>query len=198
MPELDPAMAEILAMLQAKALPPYETMAAAEARAECERRNAFWNQDSPALAEIDDVTIEGPRGPLRLRLYVPHGVGEPAPAIVYLHGGGWVIGSLDSHDHVCRRLARAAGLPVVSVDYGLAPEHPFPQGLSDVVHALRWLAEHGASDARFLSAFGVPGIVWGADGDASAHAPDEHLRIDSLVALHRILREFFLGLLPAR
>jgi acetyl esterase len=146
MPELDPAMAEILAMLQAEALPPYETMAAAEARAECERRNAFWNQDSPALAEIDDVTIEGPRGPLRLRLYVPHGVGEPAPAIVYLHGGGWVIGSLDSHDHVCRRLARAAGLVVVSVDYGLAPEHPFPQGLSDAVHALRWLAEHGASE----------------------------------------------------
>ncbi len=58
-------------------------------------------------------------------------------------------------------------------------------------------AEHGASDARFLSAFGIPGIVWGADGDASAHAADEHLRIDSLFALHGILREFFLGLLPA-
>ena len=146
MPELDPAMAEILAMLQARALPAYETMPAAEARAECELRNAFWNQDPPALPEVDEVTIEGPRGPLQLRLYVPSGAGEPAPAIVYLHGGGWVIGSLDSHDHVCRRLARAAGIKVVSVNYGLAPEHPFPQGLTDVVHALRWLSEHGASE----------------------------------------------------
>lgn len=146
MPELDPAMAEILAMLQAGALPPYETMAAAEARAESERRNAFWNQDPPALPEIDHVTIEGPRGPLRLRLYVPQGAADLSPAIVYLHGGGWVIGSLDTHDHVCRRLARAAGVKVVSVDYALAPEHPFPQGLGDVVHALRWLAEHGPSE----------------------------------------------------
>jgi acetyl esterase len=146
MPELDPAMAEILAMLRARALPPYETMAPAEARAECERRNAFWNRDAPVLPEVDDVTIEGPRGPLRLRVYVPQGAGEPAPAIVYVHGGGWVIGSLDTHDHVCRRLARAAGLVVVSVDYGLAPEHPFPRGLTDVVHALRWLGEHGASE----------------------------------------------------
>ncbi len=146
MPELDPAMAEILAMLQAEALPAYETMPAAEARAESERRNAFWNQDAPALPEVDDVTIEGPRGPLRLRFYVPQGAGDLSPAIVYLHGGAWVIGSLDTHDHVCRRLARAAGLEVVSVDYGLAPEHPFPQGLADVVHAVRWLAEHGASE----------------------------------------------------
>jgi acetyl esterase len=146
MPELDPAMAAILAMLQARALPAYETMPAAEARAECELRNAFWNQEAPGLPEVDDVTIEGPRGPLHLRLYVPQGAGGPAPAIVYLHGGGWVIGSLDSHDHVCRRLARAAGLPVVSVGYGLAPEHAFPQGLGDVVHAVRWLAEHGASE----------------------------------------------------
>jgi len=146
MPELDPAMAEILAMLRAAALPAYETLSAAEARAESERRNAFWNQDPPALPEVDDVTIEGPRGPLRLRLYVPQGAPDPSPAIVYLHGGGWVIGSLDTHDHVCRRLARAAGLAVVSVDYGLAPEHPFPQGLADVVHTVRWLAEHGASE----------------------------------------------------
>ena len=140
MPELDPAMAAILAKLREQALPTYETMPPAEARVECERRNAFWNQDPPALPEIDDVTIEGPRGPLQLRLYLPQGTGELAPAIVYLHGGGWVIGSLDSHDHVCRRLARASGLKVVSVDYGLAPEHPFPQGLADVVHTLRWLA----------------------------------------------------------
>lgn len=146
MPELDPAMAEILAMIAARALPAYETMPAATARAECEVRNAFWNVDPPALPEVDEVTIEGPRGPLHLRLYAPEGAAEPGPAIVYLHGGGWVIGSLDSHDHVCRRLARASGLAVASVAYGLAPEHPYPQGLADVLHAVRWLAEHGASE----------------------------------------------------
>lgn len=163
MPELDPAMAEILAMLQAKAPPPYETMPADEARAECELRNAFWNDDAPALPEVDDVTIEGPRGPLHLRFYVPKAAGEPAPAIVYLHGGGWVVGSLDSHDHVCRRLARAAGVAVVSVAYGLAPEHPFPQGLTDVVHAVRWLAEHGASEGVDPGRLAVAGDSAGAN-----------------------------------
>lgn len=80
----------------------------------------------------------------------------------------------------------------------LGGESPHLERLAAIAGFPELGAEHGASDARFLSAFGVPGIVWGADGDASAHAPDEHLRIDSLVALHRILREFFLGLLPAR
>lgn len=163
MPRLDPAMAEILAMLERRALPPYETMPPATARAECEVRNAFWNADPPSLPEIEDVTIEGPRGPLHLRLYVPKGAGELAPAVVYLHGGGWVIGSLDTHDHVCRRLARASGLKVVSVAYGLAPEHPFPQGLADVVHTLRWLSEHGASEGVDPARIAIAGDSAGAN-----------------------------------
>lgn len=163
MPELDPAMAEILAMLQRRALPPYETMTPALARAECEVRNAFWNADAPQLPEIEDVTIEGPRGPLLLRLYVPEGAPTPSGAIVYVHGGGWVLGSLDTHDHVCRRLARAARVRVVSVSYGLAPEHPFPQGLSDVVHTLRWLFEHGASEDIDTNAIALAGDSAGAN-----------------------------------
>ncbi|MCS7268525.1 MAG: alpha/beta hydrolase [Geminicoccaceae bacterium] len=163
MPELDPAMAEILRMLERRALPPYETMPPAVARAECEVRNAFWNADPPQLPEIEDVTIEGPRGPLHLRLYVPEGAPTPSPAIVYVHGGGWVLGSLDTHDHVCRRLARAARVRLVSVAYGLAPEHPFPQGLADVVHTLRWLFEHGASEDIEPTAIAVAGDSAGAN-----------------------------------
>ncbi|MEJ5360277.1 MAG: M20/M25/M40 family metallo-hydrolase [Desulfobacterales bacterium] len=79
----------------------------------------------------------------------------------------------------------------------LGGESPYLERLRAIAGFPELGAEHGASDARFLSEVGIPGIVWGADGDASAHAADEHLRIDSLVTLHGILREFFLGLLPA-
>jgi acetyl esterase len=143
MPALDPQMAAILAEYQAAGLVAYETLSAAEARLENERRNAYWNADAPPLPVIEDLTIEGPRGPLKLRLYVPEAAAADGPAVVYLHGGGWVFGSLDTHDGICRRLALAGGLKVVAVDYALAPEHPFPQGLADAKAAVRWLVEHG-------------------------------------------------------
>ena len=72
------------------------------------------------------------------RLYVP--VAGPAPLVVYLHGGGWTIGSLDSHDRICRRLAQGSGAAVLALDYRLAPEHPWPASVDDTVGALRWVA----------------------------------------------------------
>ena len=86
--------------------------------------------------------IPGPRGPIRIRLYDP-GVARPAPCLIYVHGGGWVICNLETHDGVCRRLAQAGGFLVASVDYRLAPEHKFPAGLEDCIAAARWLASQG-------------------------------------------------------
>ena len=135
-------MAEILALIAALDLPPYESMEAAAARAAAEERNVFWNEGNPEVASVRDLTLPGPSGPLRLRLYEPAGVGATSPGVLYIHGGGWVICSLDTHDGVCRRLANVSGLRVASLDYRMAPEHPFPAPLDDCIAATRWLRTH--------------------------------------------------------
>lgn len=104
----------------------------------------FWNADAPPIAKMTDREIDGPRGPIPIRLYDP-GAGEPSPCLIYFHGGGFVIGSIASHDGVCRRLANYSGLRVVSVGYRLAPEHKFPQPIEDCVASVRWIAAHAAS-----------------------------------------------------
>ena len=93
------------------------------------------------VGEVRDLTVPGGAGDRPARLYRPAGEG-PWPTTVFLHGGGFVIGDLDTHDQVCRRLARDAGTVVLSVDYRLAPEHPFPAGVEDALAATRWAHEH--------------------------------------------------------
>ncbi len=160
MPEIDPEMAGILADLAEREL---GTMTPADARAEAEVRNAYWNEDPPALDDVRMLTIAGPRGPLRLRLYTPSGGAGRLPCVLYIHGGGWVICSLDTHDGICRRLALAGGFMVASVDYGLAPEHPFPHGLDDCLAAIRWLAEHGAAEGADPTQLALAGDSAGAN-----------------------------------
>jgi acetyl esterase len=93
--------------------------------------------------EVEDRTMAGPAGPLRLRIYRPP-VARPAPLITFFHGGGWVIGDIDTHDGSCRLLSRSTGAIVVSVDYRLAPEHRFPAALDDCQAATAWVADHAA------------------------------------------------------
>ena len=144
LPALDPHMAEILRLVASLDLPPYEGMTGAAARAAAEERNLFWNQASPEVAVVREIAVPGPAGPMRVRLYEPAGVPAVGPGILYLHGGGWVICSLDTHDGVCRRLANASGLRVASLDYRMAPEDPFPAPLDDCLAATRWLLRSGA------------------------------------------------------
>lgn len=95
--------------------------------------------EPPAGVETQDVSLL-PDAPCTVRVYRPAGTkGAVLPALLFLHGGGWVLGDLDSHDSVCRHLAAGAGCVVVAVDYRLAPEHPFPAALDDSLSALRWL-----------------------------------------------------------
>jgi acetyl esterase/lipase len=98
------------------------------------------------VASVADRTIPGPRGPLPVRVYRPEGVGAQgaAPVLVWFHGGGFVIGDLDTSDPNARDLAVGAEAVVVSVDYRLAPEHPFPDGVDDAVAAVRWVADNAA------------------------------------------------------
>ena len=89
-------------------------------------------------------TIPGPAGDIPVRLYLPPGGEKPHSLVVFFHGGGWVIGSLDSHDALCRDLAAGADTAILSVDYRLAPEHPFPAAVEDSWAALRWAHDHAS------------------------------------------------------
>ncbi len=105
------------------------------------------------MARVEELKVPGPAGAMRARLYTPAGGGPAAkPLLVYYHGGGWVIGDLDTHDGVCRFLAAHSGAKVLSIDYRLAPEHPFPAAIEDAHAAFDWsvaqAAELGAEPAR--------------------------------------------------
>ena len=95
------------------------------------------------VLEVTDREIPGPHGPIPLRVYRPRET-TPLPVAVYLHGGGFTMGSLDSHDRLCRALANRSGCLLVAVDYRLAPEHPFPAGIDDADAATSWVAAHAA------------------------------------------------------
>jgi acetyl esterase len=99
--------------------------------------------DEPGVrvAGVKPVSIPGPAGVIPARLYRPVACGTSAPLLVYFHGGGWVLGGLDSYDSACRLISREAGLPVLAVDYRLAPEHPAPAAIDDAYAAYRWARE---------------------------------------------------------
>lgn len=96
------------------------------------------------VAEVQDIQIPGPAGALQARVYRPDGTG-PFPTVVYLHGGGWVIGNLDTHDNMCRAVCKGSQAVVVSVDYRLAPEHRYPAAVDDAIAATQWVQTHAAT-----------------------------------------------------
>jgi acetyl esterase len=91
---------------------------------------------------VRDFPVAGGAGPIMARLYTPDGAASPGPGLVYFHGGGFVLGDLDTLGTFCRRLAAASGVKVLSVDYRLAPEHPFPAAHDDALAAVRWAFDH--------------------------------------------------------
>jgi len=121
-------------------VPATNTLSVAAARAQYEARIALM-APAAAIASVKEQIVAGPGGALRLRLYRPLGNG-PFPLLVFFHGSGFVLCSLDTHDGICRNLCAGAGCVIVSVDYRLAPEHKFPAGLDDCVFAVRWSAQH--------------------------------------------------------
>ena len=111
-------------------------------RASFHRASRSVEQDLPHLAEISNLFVDGADGPLKARLYVPLAAGiAPAPAIIFFHGGGFVMGDLDTHDIICRRLAAAARCRILSVDYRLAPEHRFPTAHRDAAAVWDWVTQ---------------------------------------------------------
>ena len=135
---------QLIAMMRAAA-PPVRMwqLSAPDARRQADTFLAPLNQGGPEMAECREVTVPGRRGPIGARLYVPRNAAATSAGVLYFHGGGFVIGSPATHDRLTRELADAFGGRVLSLDYALAPEHPYPAGLDDCVDAARWLAEHG-------------------------------------------------------
>lgn len=134
---LDP---KLRAALAAAPTPDYAAMTLADVRVSAAERF----KATPRLNEKIDSSYDAKAGGVNVRVYVPEGT-APFPVLLYLHGGGWVVGSLESHDDLCRSLCKRAGVIVVSADYRLAPETRFPGGLQDASDVLRWLASNAAS-----------------------------------------------------
>jgi acetyl esterase len=140
---LDPQARALIDLMVERGVPPTHTLTPAQARAFYRERRAYTQPDAPALHEVRDLAA----GAVPLRLYRPAPAvpGAPQPVLVYLHGGGWTIGDLDTHDVLCRQLARASGGVVVAVDYRLGPEHPFPAAVDDCLAAVRWVRAQAAA-----------------------------------------------------
>ncbi|MBI3993505.1 MAG: alpha/beta hydrolase [Candidatus Lambdaproteobacteria bacterium] len=138
---VNPQIQEILDFIAARNAPPLHTLEPPQARIAMAKARALVRGDEVTLARVENRGIPGPAGRIPLRLYADSS-GTPLPMLLYLHGGGFVIGDLESHDDVCRHLARAAGCLVIAADYRLAPEHPFPAGLDDSFAAAQWVVAH--------------------------------------------------------
>lgn len=141
-------VAALLAMIEASPRPPMQMLDATEARAGSKAARALMEVDEGELGLVREFVIPGPAGPIGARLFDVAAERAPGDVVVFFHGGGFVIGDLDSHAPLCADLSRMLNLPVVSVDYRLAPEHPFPAGPDDTIAAARWLAAHSDEIGR--------------------------------------------------
>ncbi|MGB3683751.1 MAG: alpha/beta hydrolase [Rubrobacteraceae bacterium] len=182
---LEPDLQLTLSLLERRGAPPLETLSPPEAREAFRRQVAVSNGPPVSVGGVRDLEIDGHAGKLAARLYSPDEpvsqLGGRPPLIVFFHGGGFVVGDLDTHDAPCRLLCRHAGAQVLAVDYRLAPEHPFPAALEDGQAALRWAAAHaaglGADPDRVVIAGDSAGgniatiVSWQANRDGGP-APD--------------------------
>ena len=142
--ELDPDLAAAVAEIESLGLPAWSDLSVDAARRL--EDDLFSGPPEPAVADVRDFAFDGPHGEVPVRVYRPESAVEtaesasPARALVHFHGGGWTLGTLDSVDGICRELAVRADAVVVSVDYRLAPEHPFPVAVDEAAAAVGWVA----------------------------------------------------------
>ena len=154
---LDADAAAVYKAFQEADRPPYETVGPIKAREMYLAARPVSNPGPPELESATPLSIPAPHGAIPARIYTPKQLRKTdglAPCLVFYHGGGWVIGDLDSHDVVCRKLAHEGELIVISIDYRLAPEHKFPAAVDDAITALKWVASNakalGIDAARLM------------------------------------------------
>jgi len=153
---LDPQVRTFLEELALQEQTPLEELSPPQARRQMEAASQLLGEVDRVHA-VQDERIPGPSGEVPIRIYRPRAENGSQAAVLYFHGGGWVVGSIDSHDGYCRSLANHSRIPVVSVDYRLAPEAPFPAALEDCYAAAKWLSEQADSLALDRSRLAVAG-----------------------------------------
>ncbi|OYR48127.1 alpha/beta hydrolase [Halorubrum sp. Eb13] len=162
--ELDPELAAVVDEIEALGLPEWHALSVGAARRV--EDEVFSGDPEPAVADVRDLAFDGPHGELPVRVYRPEaaldGSTPPARTLVHFHGGGWTLGTLDSIDGPCRELATRTGAVVVSVDYRLAPEHPFPVAVDEAAAAVEWVADNAAAVGGDPDRLGVSGTSAGA------------------------------------
>jgi acetyl esterase len=143
--DLDPEIAIFVEQMTRAwaAHPPFTSVPLPEARAIAERVRAPWTQGGPVMAAVTERDVPTGSGPVRVRIYDP-GVTEPAGMLIYIHGGGWTLFSIDTHDRLMREYAAAGGFLVVGVDYPLSPEARYPVALDGIVDVIDWLLDGNA------------------------------------------------------
>jgi acetyl esterase len=162
MPTLHPQIVKAIEAMERANLQPIEAMSPVEARQQMEATAKSRKAEPLPVARVENRTIPGPAGPIPVRLYWPEATGK-MPAIAYYHGGGHVIGSLDTHDLIARNLCHGVGALICSVDYRMGPEHKFPAAVDDSVAALEWLRANAASLGADPGRLGVHGDSAGAN-----------------------------------
>lgn len=146
-PELDPEIAVFVERLSAAWAehPPFASLPIAEAREVAEKVRAPWRAAGPVMARTSEHIVPTATGGLRVRLYDP-GLPSPAPALIYLHGGGFILFSIDTHDRLMREYAAAGQFAVIGVDYPLSPEARYPKALDQIVELVDWLHRDGGRE----------------------------------------------------
>jgi len=141
---LDPQAQALIDLMISKGIPPVQQLTPQEARKAYLERRYFSQPDPEPVQGLENLSVPGPGGSIPVRTYRPIGTDASSvlPVLIYFHGGGHVIGSIDTHDSLCRQLCNASGCQLISVDYRLAPEHPFPAAFDDCVTVTRWVHAH--------------------------------------------------------
>ncbi|MBA2517363.1 MAG: alpha/beta hydrolase [Solirubrobacterales bacterium] len=209
MAEVDPEVGMVLKRLAQLGRPSLQDRALAVSRADHDADSVWVSGPGQEVARVEGCSVPGPGGPIPVRIYWPMGAepssgpgvereadppgctgasrsvsgDAPLPVVAYFHGGGWLLGSIDSFDCVCRALSNAAGAIVMNVGYRLAPEHPFPAAADDAEAAVRWLAEHAGELGGDPERLAVVGDSAGANlaTVAARRAHDARIRFQVLV-----------------
>lgn len=155
---LDPQVKALLDAMAANPAPKLTELPVAQGREMYRGMAATLDLQGVPIGKVEDRHIPGPAGEIPVRIYTPVAAGSDAlPVLVYFHGGGWVIGDLETHDALCRTFANEAGVKVVAVDYRLAPEHVFPAAVDDCYAAVKWVEENGGAIGIDVTRIAVAG-----------------------------------------